>query len=184
MKNLTLKLLARIPQAGRKLVGINLAAVIIATSFVPTISPKEFEAQAVDNTVTEAPIVLPTEKAVRYPLDQISVTQKYSFFHPGIDFDGVTGDPVYPVMKGVVVAVDHSKYDYGNAILVDHGNGVTTLYAHLSKTEVEQEQFVTPGVEIGKVGSTGHSTGDHLHFEVRKGNIPVNPMSILSEAGK
>jgi murein DD-endopeptidase MepM/ murein hydrolase activator NlpD len=68
---------------------------------------------------------------------------------------------------------------YGNHVIIDHGNGFTTLYAHLTSIFVEPGMTVSQGQQIGTMGSTGNSTGPHLHFEVRYGGVPYNPASYL-----
>lgn len=98
--------------------------------------------------------------------------------HSGIDFDGDTGDPVVSAGTGVVTHAGDAAAGYagyGLMVLVDHGNGLTTLYAHLSRVGVVVGQAVAPGDGVGAIGSTGNVTGSHLHFEVRQGGVPVNP---------
>lgn len=98
--------------------------------------------------------------------------------HSGTDYDGDTGDPVVSAGAGVVVHAGGapSGYSgYGQMVLVDHGNGVTTLYAHLSRVRVSPGQAVAPGDDLGAIGTTGSVTGSNLHFEVRMGDRPVNP---------
>jgi murein DD-endopeptidase MepM/ murein hydrolase activator NlpD len=97
-------------------------------------------------------------------------------FHSGIDIGAPYGAPIYAAEAGKVILA--SYYDgYGNCIIIDHGDGVSTLYAHCSSIIVKVGQYVSKGQIIGYVGSTGNSTGPHLHFEVRiKGN-PVNPLN-------
>jgi murein DD-endopeptidase MepM/ murein hydrolase activator NlpD len=98
--------------------------------------------------------------------------------HTGIDIDGELGDPVVAAAEGTVL-LSGPYFDYGNAVIIDHGDGVTTLYGHLSQTAVEPGQIVARGDLIGLVGCTGHCTGDHLHFEVRIDGTPVNPIPYL-----
>ena len=159
----------------QKIFGINLAAIFISSSLIQFPFTSVVEAE---NGV-QMPIILNTKHGVQYPVKEIKVTQGYKIFHPGIDLDGITGDPIYPIMAGIIEAIDQSKYAYGNAILINHGNEITSLYAHLSKIEVDVNQEVTNETEIGEMGATGHASGDHLHFEIRDHGKPINPLSIL-----
>jgi len=157
-------------------IGTNLAVMLIATSFLPT-SPLPVEAE--ESVISEGLPPLTTKKEVQYPLREIKITQGFFLFHPGIDLDGQTGDEVEPIKNGVIEAVSNSKYAYGNAVLINHGDGLSSLYAHLSRITVFPGEEVTILTKIGEVGSTGHSTGSHLHLEIRKDGVPVNPLSIL-----
>jgi len=102
--------------------------------------------------------------------------------HPGIDIAGATGDPVVAAAAGTVVLAGMAPAGYagyGNVVLVDHGQGVATLYAHLSRVDVAMGQAVTQGQLLGAIGATGEATGPHLHFEVRDGGHPVDPVPWL-----
>ncbi len=100
--------------------------------------------------------------------------------HPAIDIDGETGDPVYAVDSGVVVYAGWNDWGYGNLIVIDHGNGWQSLYAHLSALNVECGSYVFQGDVIGAIGSTGNSTGSHLHFELMHAEYgKVNPWDFL-----
>jgi murein DD-endopeptidase MepM/ murein hydrolase activator NlpD len=161
----------------KKILGANLALALIATSLVPAKAFSESDLQ--DNIVVENTVKLTTEKLVQYPLKRIKITQGYKAFHPGIDFDGVTGDDVFAIKPGRVEAVSHSRYAYGNAILIDHGGNIDSLYAHLSKIFVSEGEEVDFDTILGEVGATGRAFGDHLHLEVRSNGQPVNPYTIL-----
>lgn len=100
-------------------------------------------------------------------------------FHPGLDFRGSKGDPVKCTASGSVVYASRAG-GYGNCVRIRHANGIETWYGHLSKISVREGQRVTVGDVIGKVGSTGRSTGPHLHYEIRKNGHPVNPKQYLS----
>lgn len=102
-----------------------------------------------------------------------------SEFHPGIDFAGHRGDPVKCTASGRVIFAGRAG-GYGNCIKIRHANNLETWYGHLSKINVKEGQRVTVGDLIGKVGSTGRSTGPHLHYEIRKNGHPVNPKQYLS----
>ena len=161
----------------QKILGTNIALVILATSFVPK---DTFGEEIPENTIViETSVPVSTEKGVQYPVQEVKITQGFKIFHPGIDLDGITGDPIKPIKAGYVEAISRSKYAYGNAIIVNHGDKLTSLYAHLSKILVAEGQEVTINTVIGEMGATGRSFGDHLHLEIRDNGVPINPMSIL-----
>jgi murein DD-endopeptidase MepM/ murein hydrolase activator NlpD len=102
-----------------------------------------------------------------------------SEFHPGLDFKGNKGDAVKCTASGNVIYAAKAG-GYGNCVRIRHVNGLETWYGHLSKINVHEGQRVTVGDVIGRVGSTGRSTGPHLHYEIRKNGHPVNPKQYLS----
>ncbi|MDO8892522.1 MAG: M23 family metallopeptidase [Sulfurimicrobium sp.] len=103
-------------------------------------------------------------------------------FHEGVDFMAETGTPIKAAAGGVVVYSDYHP-QYGNMIDIDHGNGMLSRYAHASKRLVKVDDIVLQGQKIAEVGSTGRSTGPHLHFEVLKNGAPQNPARYLQTAG-
>lgn len=100
-------------------------------------------------------------------------------FHPGIDFKGNRGDEARCTANGKVVFAGWFG-GYGKCVRIAHANNYETLYGHLSRISVKVGQEVTVGQKIGEVGSTGHSTGNHLHYEIRKNGKAVNPISFLT----
>jgi len=102
----------------------------------------------------------------------------YNRMHTGADMRGGSGTPIQTCRAGVVV-IAGSQGGYGNAVVIDHGGGMATLYAHQSRLAVSEGDTVSAGQIIGYVGSTGMSTGPHLHFEVRLSGNPVDPASYL-----
>ncbi|MEA2056735.1 MAG: M23 family metallopeptidase [Patescibacteria group bacterium] len=109
------------------------------------------------------------------------ITQGYRFYHKAIDIANKGGGSILAADSGVVTLAGWPDgYGYGNRVVIDHGNGYVTLYAHLSVVQVRVGQRVTRGNVIGQMGSTGRSTGVHLHFEVRKGGALMNPLSYLN----
>jgi murein DD-endopeptidase MepM/ murein hydrolase activator NlpD len=99
-------------------------------------------------------------------------------FHNGLDFGAEYGSLIKAADNGVVIAAEWTG-GYGNAVIIDHGNGLTTLYGHTSQMYVTAGQVVRKGQPIAAVGSTGFSTGPHLHFEVRRQGEPIDPMPFL-----
>lgn len=126
--------------------------------------------------------------AMMWPTDVREITSEYGWrthpvfgtqrYHSGIDIGADYGDSVRAADSGVVV---HSDWlgGYGKAVIIDHGNGISSLYGHNSELLVSEGQQVRKGEIISRVGSTGYSTGPHLHFEVRQDGSPVSPMSYL-----
>jgi murein DD-endopeptidase MepM/ murein hydrolase activator NlpD len=102
-------------------------------------------------------------------------------FHAGLDFRGPVGAPIYSAAKGRV-SFAGVRSGYGNCVEIDHGNGLMTRYAHMSAFRARVGQAVDAGDVIGAIGSTGRSTGPHLHFEVRVHDRPVNPRPFLEAA--
>lgn len=103
-------------------------------------------------------------------------------FHYGVDIGADNGDPIFAVLDGTVCV---SKYDstYGYYVVIEHSNGVKTLYAHCSKLLVERGEKVTKGQNIARVGSTGNSTGPHLHFELLVNGVRIDPMTVFKNLG-
>lgn len=108
-----------------------------------------------------------------------TVTQGFKPMHMAIDIGAPTGTPVVAADSGYVVTAGWSEYGYGRYVVIDHGNGLQTLYAHLHTILVQLGQSVAKGERIGSVGSTGRATGPHLHFEVRYNGVQRNPYGYL-----
>ena len=107
------------------------------------------------------------------------ITQGYWHSHRAIDIGAWIGSPVVASDSGYVVFAGWDSTGYGNLIIIDHGNGYRTYYAHLSAIFVRVGDSVARGARIGSVGSTGRSTGPHLHFEIRYHNVQRNPLGFL-----
>lgn len=127
-------------------------------------------------------VVWPTQGVITLEFAQSSMYQK---FHAGIDIanpQGKVGDPIKPFMEGTVTYAGEIFWGYGKHVMVDHGDNISSVYAHLDRIHVYKGQEVTINDTLGTMGSTGWSTGPHLHFEIRVYGIPVNPRSILQSA--
>jgi len=131
-------------------------------------------------------IAVPSDKPV-----QASVTMMSAFgyrsdpfnhraaMHPGIDLSGSYGTPIYATADGTVLRAGWNSGGYGNLVELDHGRGITTRYGHMSAVLVSPGQHITRGQQVGRMGSTGRSTGNHLHYEVRIDGKAVNPIPFM-----
>jgi murein DD-endopeptidase MepM/ murein hydrolase activator NlpD len=130
------------------------------------------------------------ERELRPPLKRLSISTPFGAkriingkrrsIHWGTDFRAPKGTPVYAALSGKVVLAEN-LYFTGNTVVIDHGLGIHTLYAHLSEITVKEGQFVKAGQVIGKVGSTGRSTGPHLHFGIYVQGERADPMLVMKE---
>ncbi len=163
-----------------------------AASFAPALGPVE-PGEAED----AAFLVDPGFKAGAVPADEVSAPSSSvssgfgarhdpidgtTRFHTGIDLAAPEGTPVRAIAAGIVRSAGH-RGAYGNAVEIDHGGGLSTLYAHNQQLGVKPGQRVEPGQVIAAVGETGRATGPHLHFEVRKDGHPINPQRALNAYG-
>ncbi|MBV8466251.1 MAG: M23 family metallopeptidase [Burkholderiales bacterium] len=126
------------------------------------------------------PANLPTSTGLRSSLYgwRIDPFNGRQSFHEGVDFVGDIGTPIYAAAGGTVVRAEHHP-EYGNMVEIDHGNGITSRYAHASALLVQEGDAVKTGQKIALLGSTGRSTGPHLHFEIRYKGVPQNPIYFL-----
>ncbi|MBI3620547.1 peptidoglycan DD-metalloendopeptidase family protein [Candidatus Roizmanbacteria bacterium] len=107
------------------------------------------------------------------------ITQAPIWYHMALDIANPSAPPVLASDTGTVIYADCLRYGYGCHVIIDHGNGYRTLYAHLSSILISAGQAIGQGQQIGLMGSTGRSTGTHLHFEVRSGETLLNPLNFL-----
>lgn len=107
------------------------------------------------------------------------ITQRPVSYHMAVDIANNTLPAIQAADAGKVIYVEYGRYGYGHHIIIDHGNGYQTLYGHMSEIYVSQGQAVSKGSVVGKMGSTGRSSGPHLHFEVRQNGVLLNPLGFL-----
>jgi murein DD-endopeptidase MepM/ murein hydrolase activator NlpD len=166
----------------KKFFAANLSALAIVGILLPgtqaSVQAASFNTQ-LDETVIQTQNTLKTEKSIQYPLENVKVNQGFSIFHLGVDLGAEIGDSIKPIKAGMITEAGYANDGYGNTILIDHGRGLTSRYAHLSKIEVKVGDQVTTNTEIGEVGTTGQTTGPHLHLEIHQNGIPLNPLSVL-----
>ncbi|MDY6924821.1 MAG: M23 family metallopeptidase [Pseudomonadota bacterium] len=173
---------------------------VLAMAFAPGPEPSP-DTIEIELPVPEAPPVTavarpagPVTRLIAFaaPLKGYAVNSAYGLrrlageaaarHHKGVDIAAPQGTSVFVASEGEVVDTGYDSGGYGRFIEVRHPNGMTTLYAHLSRVDVARGDRLGDGERIGLVGSTGRSTGPHLHFEVRRNDRQVNPMSVLGQA--
>lgn len=161
-----------------------ITSIIAACAQAPAPVPKS-------NPVVSAPSVpiRATAEAFVHPVPGARISSSFANYivksrnrkHHGTDFAAPTGTPVYAVRSGVVLSADNTSLsgDFGNAVLIEHGDQFQSLSAHLSRIDVQMGTWVEAGQQIGLVGKTGRATGAHLHFEMWQNNVPKDPLQFL-----
>lgn len=140
---------------------------------------KENEVTKVENTSLSRAA---STSSIMYIPSRGSITSAFGVrwgkMHNGVDIGSPMGDPIYAAMNGKIYYAGWEQ-GYGNVIKIDHGSGMETIYGHCSSINVSKGQIVKRGEKIGEVGSTGNSTGPHVHFEVRVDGVPQSPLKYL-----
>lgn len=129
--------------------------------------------------VAEQPVK--TVVGLQKPFDNFLITQRFWFFHRAVDLAAPGGTEIKPLMQGKILSINQGGWPWGKAVWVDHGSDLISFYAHLSEVDVQEDQEVTTETTIGKVGSTGHSTGDHLHLEVYQNDEALDPLTLFNQ---
>lgn len=141
-------------------------------------SKRHLPAPPVDNNVPEQ-----YSHSLRWPLDAYIVSSEFGArwgkMHKGMDLAAEVGEPVYAVGDGEVIYAGDGLRGYGNVVILRHDRKTSSLYAHNSELKVKQGDLVKQGALIALLGSTGHSTGPHVHFEIRDGDVAVDPRGVL-----
>lgn len=128
-----------------------------------------------------ADLPVKTMVGLQKPLENFLITQRFWFFHRAVDLAAPSGTEIRPLMQGKILSVNQGGWPWGKAVWVDHGSDLVSFYAHLSEIDVVEDEEVTMTTVIGKVGSTGHSTGDHLHLEVYQNGEALDPLTLLNQ---
>lgn len=165
----------------RLIVGLNLAIIVLfAALFTPFPSlATNIGGPNIPDVIPEGETHLTTKLGVVSPLPKLNKTQGFWLLHPGVDLATETGTLVKPIMGGVITKTESNWFGYGNMIIVSHNADFESLYAHLSKINVKVGDEVTTDTIIGLSGSTGRSTGPHLHLEVHQDGKAIDPGPIL-----
>lgn len=166
-----------------------IAVLVVANTGIPAVSDKlasvNVDSHKIEIHDPTGKVIATIDSATSWPVSGVVTLGfgesdlPYQPFHTGIDIAHKTGDPITPFMKGKVLSVNHLSWGYGNYVVIDHGNNITSLYGHMSATTATAGQDVKPGDVIGKEGSTGWSTGPHVHFQINVFGVPVNPRTFV-----
>lgn len=165
----------------REILGVHLAGL---TFFSAVIIPQATDlATTVEVTLeTQETIVensVPLASSYQWPLSRFGLTTRFSLGHPGIDLTAPKGTPIYPIAGGTVSGVSALSWGYGKHVVLEHERGISSLYAHLNEINVHAGQEISKATQVGTVGATGWSTGNHLHLEIYQDSTPINPLDVL-----
>lgn len=165
----------------KRIFGLNLVAAMVVTGVVTPEANNWYNRTQLESRISETPIAIdPTTRTTfESPLADFRLSQSYSYWHPGIDMTAPYGSPVYAIENGFVAYTGYSLFGYGKHVIVSHNRHITSLYAHLSEITTVKGRKIARGEAIGRVGSTGWSTGNHLHLEIYEDGIQVNPLERL-----
>lgn len=171
------------------------AVAVLALAAAPLTPAPEPDAAAVPTAVPVTAVAVPAGPVIRAiafgePVKGFPINSNFGMRrlggeptgrpHRGVDIAAPKGTSVHSASEGRVIRIGYDPAGYGNFIELAHPNGMTTLYAHLSRVDVGSGDAVVAGQRIGLVGSTGFSTGPHLHFEVRRAGVQINPAKVMS----
>lgn len=145
----------------------------------PTYVPRQFAQVVPGRGPATPPPSVPSHGQVVWPTSGHRINRGYLAYHRALDIEGNIGSPVYAADDGVVESVSYLRYGYGFHVVVNHGDGIKTLYAHNGRMFVQPGQRVKAGQTISTVGLTGRTSGAHLHFEVFVNGVKVNPWGYL-----
>jgi murein DD-endopeptidase MepM/ murein hydrolase activator NlpD len=152
-------------------------AIQVNTSlFIPDARLDQIDLKEINGDLFIWPVRSYITSAYGYRIDPIRGTGRQ--FHSGLDIGAPMGTPIKAAMSGRVSSVGYSE-SYGNYVVISHHSGYRTMYGHMSVIRIKSGAFVVTGERIGDVGSTGHSTGPHLHFTVYKNGVTVNPRALI-----
>ncbi|MFZ5363913.1 MAG: peptidoglycan DD-metalloendopeptidase family protein [Patescibacteria group bacterium] len=155
--------------------------ILVPDGKVPAPTPAPRTSNVASRNIVNIPsrTSVPTSGKMLWPNGCSRISQYFGWRHTGVDIACPAGTPILAADDGVVTRVQYIKTGYGHNVMIDHGGGVVTLYAHMTTINVKNGDTVKRGQEIGLEGSTGRSTGPHLHFEVRINGKIYNPLNYI-----
>lgn len=163
-----------------QVIGVHLAGVAFFSAVIMPQADDIFsQIEMLQNSKAPMIDIIASTGAFQWPLSRFALSQRFASYHSALDLSTDFGTPIHPINDGWVAWTNSMPVGYGNHVLVQHDNGIASLYAHLSKTLVKPGQTVTKETVIGDVGATGWATGNHLHLEVYDNGSTINPLEVL-----
>lgn len=157
---------------------LSATSLMVGVLWVPGVDA--YQTQTVQIGLPREETVLVTKKAVYTVLPEMTgISQRFNAWHTGLDITARPGASIYPVADGTVTMIGNYRWGYGRHVLIEHDDGLTSLYAHLGRINVEEGGNIDTNTSLGEVGLTGRTTGYHLHLEVRVNGRAVNPVPYL-----
>lgn len=170
----------------RGIVGVNLIVGLLFFGVIGSPVVAEFPSGSTDSydvaiSMLEAPktVVVTTKRKYQMPVELTGVSQGFNRYHPAVDLRAPLGSEIRPIIEGVVSEVLRSRWGYGQAVIIEHTENHSSMYAHLGRIFVEPGSDVDKDSVIAEVGLTGYSTGPHLHLEIYEEGRVVNPKTYL-----
>lgn len=162
----------------RRLMGVGLALIVMVFGQLSNLLAAETQATEVA-LINQPENRLVTLTTLEKPLEDGRLAQGYHGFHRGIDLLASLGTEIYPITDGVIIEVSLARLGWGNTVVVDHGDGLKSRYAHMKDVKVIEGDQVTKDQPLGTVGMTGWTTGPHLHLEVYQNGRAIDPAAVL-----
>ena len=162
----------------KRILGVNLAVAVLTTTLIQSSLPTLATETTALEVLPQPQEVLTTETTFRQPVGGY-ISQGFHWYHPGVDIAGNDNQIIYPIARGTVQLVEYDRFGYGNSVIVTHENSLASRYAHLVVVKVKPGENIDKNTAIGYIGSTGWSTGPHLHLEIYDHGTPVNPLTVL-----
>lgn len=161
--------------------GAQLVAAVFVAGIITPEANNYINQLSVEQKTNSTPISvnISTLTTFEKPLTSYAISQNFSFWHPGTDMTAPLGTPIYAIEAGIVEFADSSFLGYGKHVIISHDEQIKSLYGHLSEILTEPGRKITRGEMIGKVGSTGFSSGNHLHLEIYYNGVAINPLEVL-----
>lgn len=163
--------------------GISLSMLILLTnsliSNTNTLAYANSRPQVINIAVNEE--LVTTQTNYRQPVDGV-LTQGFHWYHRAIDVAAAENKPVFPIADGKIITTEYLAWGYGHLVLIDHGEGIQSLYAHFNNILVKPGDQVTKTTILGGIGLTGWTTGPHLHLEIYDHGVAINPQEVLPES--